>query len=126
MEKNQQFWERFTCHRCGKCCTQLGLPYDARALPGMADFLGIGIDELVQKYYGHRSEDGQQLVSEDRKRKPCPFLVTEGHKKACGIYPVRPEGCRAFPFDTDFGTNGVPCPAAKEVYVSLGIQHRRV
>jgi Fe-S-cluster containining protein len=90
----------------------------------MADFLGISIDELIQKYYGHKSEDGERLVLEETKRKPCPFLVSGGGKKACGIYPVRPEGCRGFPFDTDRGTDGVPCPAANEVYVSLGAARR--
>lgn len=66
-EKNPHLWKHCTCHRCGKCCTQLGLPYDARALPGMATFIGVSIDELVHRYYGHRSEDGQALVFQDQK-----------------------------------------------------------
>lgn len=122
MMRNLKLWERFRCHQCGKCCTELGLPYDALALPDMAKFLGISIDELVEKYYGHASEDRQHLIFNEHKRKPCPFLVAEGTKNACSIYPVRPSGCRAYPFDTDFGRNGVDCPGAKEVYVALDIE----
>ena len=122
MERNQELWERFSCHRCGKCCTQLGLPYEGWALQRIADFLGITTDQLVEKYYGRISDDGRHVELDESKKKPCQFLVTEGGRKSCSIHPVRPDGCRAFPFDTDFGTNGVPCPAAAEVYASLGIR----
>ena len=96
---------------------QLGLPYDVTALSEMARYLGIGIDELLQRYYGRRSDDGKHLIFDEGKQKPCPFLVSEGSMKTCKIYPVRPQGCRAYPFDTDFGRNGVDCPGASEVYV---------
>jgi Fe-S-cluster containining protein len=86
----------------------------------MAEYLGIAPQELIHKYYGRAAADGKHWISEDEKRKPCPFLVSEdGRKKACAIYPVRPAGCRAFPFDSDFGTNGVNCPAAAEVAAKL-------
>ena len=88
----------------------------------MAQFLGISVDELVHKHYGHKSEGGRHLLLEDHKRKPCPFLVLDGAKHRCRIYQVRPQGCHAFPFETDFGRNGVECPGAREVYASLGIE----
>ena len=45
---------------------------------------------------------------------PCPFLRDGGDKKKCGVYPVRPNGCRVYPFETDFGRQGVDCLAAKQ------------
>lgn len=120
--RNQQFWDAFTCERCGKCCRQLGLPYDPCALPAMAAYLGISQDELVERYYGVRSADGHHLIMDETKRRPCPFLAEEGGLAHCTIYPVRPPGCRGYPFDTDFGRNGVNCPGAKKVFIKLGIE----
>lgn len=122
--RNASKWKLFKCHRCGKCCTELGLPYDPERIPDIAEFLGITVEEVIHTYYGYPAGDGQHWISEDHKRKPCPFLIADEDKKACSIYPVRPSGCRAYPFDTDLETNGVDCPAAKEVYVRLKIQRR--
>lgn len=120
--RNAKKWELFKCHQCGKCCTELGLPYDAQRVPDIAQFLGITVEDVIHTYYGKPAGDGQHWVSEDQKRKPCPFLITDGNKKACRIYPFRPEGCRAFPFDTDFGTSGVTCPAVEDVCAKLGLR----
>lgn len=119
--RNQPKWDLFQCHKCGRCCSELGLPYDPQRVNDISIFLGITGDELIHTYYGHPAGDGKHWVSDDEKRKPCPFLlVSEGSGMTCRIYPVRPEGCRAFPFDTDFGTCGVDCPAAKIVVLRLG------
>ena len=98
------------------------MPWDPLRLPEIAEFVGLTVDEVIEKYYGHRTEDGQRWEFDDHKRTPCQFLKKEGNRKICSIYPVRPEGCRAYPFNTDFGRCGVDCPAAKEVYKKLGIK----
>lgn len=117
--RNAEKWSLFNCHRCGKCCTEAGLPYDPERIPDIADYLGMTVKDLIHRYYGSPTEDGKQWIPDDAKRRPCPFLKREGPIYACGIYPVRPGPCRAFPFDTDFGTGGVACPAAKEVQLVL-------
>lgn len=122
--RNAEQWKLFSCHRCGKCCTDLGLPYDPFRISEMAAFLNMSVEDVIHTYYGDPAGDGKNWIPDDAKRKPCPFLISEGHRRACRIYPVRPDGCRAFPFDTDNGTNGVECPAAKEVYVKLQIPRR--
>jgi len=105
-------WEYFECQRCGKCCEAIGLPWDPARTEEIASFLNISVEELMERYYGRLSPDGEAWELEDHKRTPCPFLRSEGDKKACAIYPVRPEGCRLYPFETDFGRQGVDCPGA--------------
>lgn len=119
---NRQLSDEFTCERCGKCCRQLGLPYDPFALLEIAKYLGISLDELVERYYGMRSADGHHLIMDEKKRRPCPFLAEENGIAHCTIYPVHPSGCRGYPFDTDFGRNGVDCPGAEKGFIKLGIE----
>ena len=112
-------WELFECRRCGRCCIEIGLPYDPESIFEIARSLDLSVDEVIERYYGRVSDDRKSWISEDEKRTPCPFLETEADKKACTIYSVRPKGCRLYPFNTDFGRQGVDCPAAKIVYNRL-------
>ena len=117
--RNAEEWSLFKCHRCGKCCMEAGLPYDPERIHDMATYLGMTIKDLIHTYYGSSAGDGKHWIPDEAKRRPCPFLQREGSTYACGIYPVRPRPCRAFPFDTDFGTGGVACPAEREVRLAL-------
>ena len=51
----------------------------------IAEYLRLTIDEVIDKYYGHRTEDRQSLISDDRKRTPCQFLKRDGKKMTCEI-----------------------------------------
>lgn len=117
--QNDRRWDLFSCQRCGKCCAELGLPYDPKSVFEIAEFLNLKVDQVIEKYYGKIIEGANEWESEDYKRKPCPFLITNGDTKSCLIYTVRPSGCRLYPFDTDFGRSGVDCPGAKIVYEKL-------
>jgi len=114
-------WELFECQRCGKCCVEIGLPYDHLRIHEIATFLALSLDEVIEQYYGKiiEKDNSKYWESEDHKRTPCPFLETEGDVTICSIYPVRPDGCRLYPFDTDFGRDGVDCSAADIVYTKL-------
>ena len=112
-------WELFKCHQCGKCCTEIGLPYDPDSIFTIANHLGMTTDQVINKYYGHWVEDGKFWISDEHKRTPCQFLESVGGKMACSIYSVRPRGCKAYPFNTDGGRQGVDCPGAKTVYEKL-------
>ncbi|MFH1875334.1 MAG: YkgJ family cysteine cluster protein [Candidatus Omnitrophota bacterium] len=109
-------WKYFECERCGKCCEEAGLPWDPNRSQRIAQFLGISVAELVEKYYGKICSDDKQWESEETKRTPCPFLKFKNMQKSCAIYTVRPEPCELYPLETDFGTCGVECPAAKKFY----------
>ena len=112
-------WEHFKCQRCGKCCIKIGLPYDPESIFKIAEFLELEVGQVIEKYYGKIVEDGKTWESEDDKMSPCQFLRPDGDLKSCAIYSVRPSGCRLYPFDTDFGRQGVECIAAKIVYSKL-------
>lgn len=112
-------WDLFNCQRCGKCCTELGLPYDPESVFEIAKFLNLNVAQVIEKYYGKIVEGANEWEPEDYKRKPCPFLMEDGDTKSCLIYTVRPLGCKLYPFNTDFGRAGVDCPGAKIVYEKL-------
>jgi Fe-S-cluster containining protein len=112
-------WKFFKCKRCGKCCAEIGLPYDPESIFSIANHLGLTIDQVIAKFYGRIVDGGHAWESEDCKRKPCPFLRTDGDMKSCEIYLIRPAGCKKYPFDTDFGRAGVDCTAAETVYAKL-------
>lgn len=106
-------WKYFECKRCGCCCTGIDLPYDPKSRFEIADYLGLTLKETIEKYYGRITKDGKYIEFQSHKRNPCPFLSSDSQKqKSCKIYPVRPYGCRGFPFDTP-GT--LVCPEARKV-----------
>lgn len=111
--KHDPRWEFFKCQRCGRCCREIGLPYDAESAKRIAKFLNISMAELIERYYGKVVQIGQPWIRQDEKGKPCPFLTKDGEKYSCTIYHIRPFGCKMYPFETDFGCQGVDCPAAR-------------
>lgn len=112
-------WHFFKCKQCGKCCIEIGLPYDPESIFEIAKFLDLEVNQVIEKYYGRIVEDGKAWESEDYKRKPCPFLRSAGDMKFCIIYSVRPLGCKLYPFETDLGTAGVDCAIARIVCAKL-------
>jgi len=98
---------------------EIGLPFDNFRLSAIAKFLQLEVQEVIERYYGHVTDEGELFIGEDAKRTPCPFLDKDGGELKCAIYKVRPEGCRAYPLDTDCGTQDVDCPAEREVFRQL-------
>ena len=102
-----KLWKYFECQQCGKCCREMGLPYDVESCFKMADFLNISIKQVIEIYYGKFSADGSEWESDDSKRTPCPFLKDTDDRYFCEIYPARPEGCRLYPMESEGGPR---CP----------------
>lgn len=86
---------RFTCTRCGDCCT--GAPgfvwTDDAELAAIAAHLGEPPGEVEARYT--RSARGGRTLRE-RLDGDCIFFDRSG--KGCTIYPVRPRQCRTWPF----------------------------
>lgn len=100
-------WELFECQRCGKCCIELGLPWDPERISEIAQFLNLTDEQVFERYYGRIVEDTDGRIWEevygwsskifgeeaswipqkevglkyrefdDHKRTPCPFLRSE-------------------------------------------------
>ncbi len=80
------------CTQCANCCHHLAVyltPDDAARLNTAMDAAPYIEHERAQQ-----AEEWGML-----KASPCPFLAG----KHCGVYPQRPESCRAYPeFTPDF------------------------
>lgn len=106
-------WTIFDCRKCGRCCKEIGLPYDPRFVRRLANNYESSFEKIIERYYGRWINDNK-WTSMEEKRTPCPFLK---ENKRCKIYSIRPDSCRAYPLDTDFGRQEVNCPAYKEFYL---------
>ncbi len=85
---------RFTCTRCGKCCT--GKPGYVWVNDGeiqmIATFRGEPIEEVIGLYTRMTSR-GRTL--REKSNGDCIFYDREA---GCTIYDVRPRQCRTWPF----------------------------
>ena len=41
-------WNLFKCQRCGKCCIEIGLPYDPERVFEIAKFLNLSVEEVIK------------------------------------------------------------------------------
>ena len=94
MEEQPGYPFRFACRRAGNCCSrpegfvQVG-PDDVCRI---ADHLGFSERAFRSRYV---AATGDRLAEGLGGR--CVFLE-DGRETRCGIYPVRPERCRSWPF----------------------------
>jgi Fe-S-cluster containining protein len=85
---------RFTCTRCGNCCTgEPGFVWvEDEELDALAEFLGEPVEQ-VRSLYTRWSEHGRTL--REKHNGDCVFY---DRKKGCTVYPARPRQCRTWPF----------------------------
>jgi Fe-S-cluster containining protein len=85
---------RFTCTRCGHCCT--GDPgfvwVDDADLEAIADHLGETL-ETVRGLYTRWTARGRTL--REKANGDCVFYDRQA---GCTVYPARPPQCRTWPF----------------------------
>lgn len=120
-----ELWKYFKCQQCGKCCDEIGLPYDPESCFNIAEFLKIPVEQVIEKYYGKLSADGSEWELNDNKRISCPFLKGTDDRCFCEIYSVRPEGCKLYPMETDGGRQGIDCPAWEIAISKLRKEQRK-
>jgi Fe-S-cluster containining protein len=85
---------RFTCTRCGKCCTgEPGFVWvnDAELL-ALGEFRGESVEEVAGLY---TRLDGGRRTLREKANGDCVFYDRE---KGCTVYEVRPRQCRTWPF----------------------------
>lgn len=86
---------RFTCTRCGTCCTgEPGFVWVTdEELAAIAEFLGEKADE-VEKLHTRRTTRGRRTLRE-KVNGDCVYFDRQA---GCTIYSVRPAQCRTWPF----------------------------
>lgn len=85
---------RFSCTRCGKCCTgEPGFVWiNDEELAALAEYLHEPLAQ-VKAMYTRRSY--AELTLREQSNGDCIFYDRE---QGCTIYPVRPRQCRTWPF----------------------------
>ena len=85
---------RFTCTRCGHCCTgEPGFVWVGDDdLTAIADFLGERV-ERIEALYTRKERRGRTL--REKANGDCVFY---DRQRGCTIYAVRPPQCRTWPF----------------------------
>ena len=85
---------RFTCTRCGHCCTgEPGYVWVSDAdLAALAEHLGETV-EAVRGLYTRWTARGRTL--REKANGDCVFY---DRKAGCTVYPARPPQCRTWPF----------------------------
>lgn len=78
--------EKFKCDMCGKCCN-IPVNIFSEDIEKLSKFLNITIDDFRNKY----------MINQYYLRMPCPF----NKDKKCIVYPVRPDVCTIYPFNSD-------------------------
>lgn len=88
---------RFTCTQCGNCCSgPPGYVWVKKAeVEKIAAFIGREGKGLTRE---HLRRVGRRHSLTELRNGDCCFLKTDGEKRTCGIYPVRPLQCRTWPF----------------------------
>lgn len=85
---------RFTCTRCGNCCT--GAPgyvwVTPTELAALAEHLGEPV-ETVRAVYTRQEQGGRSL--REKANGDCVFYE---HGAGCTVYAARPTQCRTWPF----------------------------
>src|SRR5262245_43939375 len=85
---------RFSCTRCGKCCT--GTPgyvwVNDEELAAIAEFRNEPLEEVIGLY---TFQEGRRRSLREKANGDCVFYDKEA---GCTIYPVRPRQCRTWPF----------------------------
>jgi Fe-S-cluster containining protein len=85
---------RFTCTRCGHCCTgEPGFVWvEDEELEAIAEFRGEDAEEMRALFTrkGYRG-----ITLREKGNGDCVFYDRD---QGCTIYPVRPRQCRTWPF----------------------------
>lgn len=93
----------FSCTQCGNCCSGPHgyVWFDDDEALAMSEFLNLDLRTFLRRYA--HTHNGNWTLNEvaapGGRGFDCVFLRRDNHGKAlCGIYKVRPQQCRTWPF----------------------------
>lgn len=70
-------WKLFNSKQCGRCCIELGLPYDPNSIFEIADFLKLSVPQAIDKYYGKVLPDDKKWKPDDNKNGTLPEIMKD-------------------------------------------------
>jgi uncharacterized protein len=94
------------CQACsGRCCNgeSGNIWVTKKEMTGIAEYLGLDVTEFIDQYL--RKSGYRFSIKELKQRGNYSCVFFDKKRKGCGIYPVRPEQCRTFPFWPYFKTH---------------------
>lgn len=94
------------CGDCnGTCCNgETGnIWVSKKEMVAIASFIGIDVSEFIDSYL--RKVGYRYSIKELKKNDNYACLFFDVEKNGCGIYDVRPEQCRTYPFWPFFKEN---------------------
>jgi Fe-S-cluster containining protein len=85
---------RFTCTRCGKCCTgEPGFVWvNDEEIQAIAERLELPLEEVLGRFT--RVVNGRRTLRE-KLNNDCVFYESD---QGCTLYDLRPRQCRTWPF----------------------------
>ncbi len=91
----------FSCQRSGNCCSIPGgiVRVTAKEVEAIAQYLEMPLHAVRSRYLAI----GNDRLAEGISNR-CVFLQG-GRETRCGIYPVRPEKCRTWPYWPELATD---------------------
>ena len=87
----------FNCHRCGKCCKEIGIAWSELDPLLVAAHLNMAPQEFLNLYGFFVNEYTGEIEPSELGVTPCPFLKYDRENAVCRIYPVRPWICKGYP-----------------------------
>jgi Fe-S-cluster containining protein len=108
---------RFTCTRCGNCCTgEPGFVWvNDDEVQAIAEFRSEPLEQVVGLY---TRREGNRRSLKEKANNECIFFERD---VGCTIYPVRPRQCRTWPFwevntrsPEDWSATAKACPGCNQ------------
>jgi Fe-S-cluster containining protein len=84
------------CLRCGECCTKYQVRVDLNEVAGLADGLGMSVEDFIEAYADKRWP-GERSFLVRQENGHCIFLsagVDDSGMAGCRIHPFKPASCR--------------------------------
>lgn len=83
--------EKVDCKSCANCCKTMRVQLNGADVARLAVHFKMRVADFKEKYLIYDKKD--RLY--ETNTRPCPFLRPDN---LCGVYEVRPRGCRGYPF----------------------------
>ena len=124
---HKEVFAEYDCCKCANCCKECVITLDTGEIERMAAFLGMTKDCVIAEYLTKADPNDEKPYM--IKKRPCPFLRTDGK---CRVHDCKPDICAGFPYTDRPGRlrrllgiidNTGTCPAVFEIIERLKAEY---